>query len=104
MHDVHRMLFLGKSPKKATAKIRAELEPGFHICRSGKKKVRILHQQGRCYPSQGVDYLDYIFTSTVIPRSSGYDGVCRLCARDGVRDGGDSLATVSSSSSSEWDS
>ena len=99
VYDVHRMSVLGKSPNEARANIQAEHEPGFYMFRSGKKKVRTLHQLGRCYLSPGVDYLDYSFAGKVMPRSPGSDGVCRLCARDGVRDGGDSSATVSSSSS-----
>ena len=50
-----------RAPKEARAKIRAELEAGFHTCRFGNKKVRTLHQLGRCYLLPGVDYLDYSF-------------------------------------------
>ena len=52
---------------------------------SGKEVERTLHQLGRCYLLPGVGYLDYSFACKVMPRSSGYDGVCRLCAREGVR-------------------
>ena len=67
-----------------------------------KKKVRSLHQLGRCYLLRGVDYMDFPFTGIAMPKKFEYDGVCRLCARDGVRDGEDSSATVSSSSSSRF--
>ena len=92
---------LGSSPIEARARIREELEPGFYVCRSGKKKVKTLHQLGRCHRLPGVDYLDYSSMGKAMPRNSEYDCVCRLCAREGVRDGGNSSATVSSSSSSE---
>ena len=101
MYDVHRMSVLGKSPKEATARIRAALEPGFYICRSGKKKVRSLHQLGKCYLLPGVGCMDYTSSGNALPKKSEYDRVCRLCARYGVREGEDSSATVSSSSSSE---
>ena len=56
----------------------------------------------RCYLLLGVDYIymDYTFAGNAAPKRSEYDEVCRFCARDGVRDGEDSSATVSSSSSS----
>ena len=54
VYDVHRMSVLGKSPKEARATSRAELEAGFYICRSGKKKVRTQHQLCRCYLLPGV--------------------------------------------------
>ena len=101
VYEDHRMSVFGKSPKEARPKIRAELEAGFCTYRSGKKKVRTLHQLGRCYLLPGVDYLDCSFPGKVMPQSAGYNGVCRRCARDGVRDEGDSSATVSSSSSSD---
>ena len=95
VYDVHRTSVQGKSPKEARAKIRAAPEPGFYICRSGKKKVRTLHPLGRCYLLPGVDYMDYTFAGNATPKRSEYDGVGRLCARDGVRNGEDSSATVS---------
>ena len=87
VYDVHSMSLLGKSPKEARASIRAALEPGFYISCSGKKKVRSLHQLGKCYLLPGVDFMNYTFAGNT---------VCRLCARVGVQDGGDSSATVSS--------
>ena len=44
--------------------------------------------------------MDFTFAGNAMPKRAEYDGVCRLCARDGVREE-DSSATVSSSSSSE---
>ena len=95
------MSVLGKSPKEARARIRAALEPGFHITLSGKKSVRSLHQLGKCYLFPGVDCMDYTLAGNATPKRAECDGVCRLCACDGVRDGEDSSATASSSSSFE---
>ena len=99
VYDVHRMSLLGKSPKEARASIRAALEPGFYVSCSGKK-VRYLHQLGKCYLLPGVDFINYTFAGNTFPKKAEYDTVCRLCARVGVQDDGDSSATVSSSSSS----
>ena len=90
VYDVHRMSVLGKSPKEARTRIRAALEPGFYIRQSGKKKVRSPHQFGRCYLLPGADYMDHTIACIAMPKRSEYDGVCRLCPRDGVRDGEDS--------------
>ena len=100
VYDVHRMSLVGKSPKQARASIRAALGPGFYISCSGKKKVRSLHQLGKCYLLCGVDFMNYIFVGNALPKKAEYDNVCRLCARVGVQDNEDSSATVSSSSSS----
>ena len=32
--------------------------------------------------------MDYTFAGNAMPKRAEYDGVCRLCARDGVRGGG----------------
>ena len=64
------------------------------IAARAKKKVRSLHQLGRCCHLPGVDDMNFSFTGIAIPEKSE-------CARDGVRDGEDSSATVSSSSSSD---
>ena len=76
VYDVHRMPVLGKSPKEARAKNRAALEPGLHICRSGEKQVRSLHQLGKCYLLPDVDYMDYTFAGNATPMRAEYDGVC----------------------------
>ena len=94
------MLILGKSPKEARARIRAALEPGPYIGRPGKKKVWSPHQPGKC-DLLGVDNMDHTFAGNAMPKRAEFDGVCRLCARDGVRDGEDSCATVSLPSSPE---
>ena len=99
VYDV-RMSLLGKSSKEARASIRAALEPGFYISCSGKKKVRSLHQLGKCYLLPGVDFMNYTFAGNTFPNKAEYDTDRRLCARVGVQDDGDSSATVSSSSSS----
>ena len=46
---------LGKSPQEARTRSRAALEPGFYVCCSNKKKVRSLHQLGKCCLLPGVD-------------------------------------------------
>ena len=82
-------LFLGSLQKRPEP---AALELGFHISCSGKKKVRSL--------LPGVDFMNYTFAGNTFTKKAEYDTVCRLCARVGVQDDGDSSATVSSSSSS----
>ena len=44
--------------------------------------------------------MNYTFAGNTFPKKADYDTVCRLCARVGVQDDGDSSATVSSLSSS----
>ena len=56
--------------------------------------MRSLHQLGRCYLLPRVDYMDYTSAGIVVPKKSEYDGACRLCAREGLRDGEDLSATV----------
>ena len=68
VYDVHRLSVLGSSPKEARSRIPAALEPGFYICRSDKKKVRTLHQLGRCYLLPGVDYIDHTSAGLVVPK------------------------------------
>ena len=92
---------LGSNPREARARIRETLEEGFYVCLSGKRKIRTLHRLGACYLLPGVDYLEYEFQGRTVPRSTQYDCVCSLCSRQGVRDGGDSSCTMSSSSSAE---
>ena len=42
----------------------------------------------------GVDFMNYTFTGNTFPKKAEHDTVCRLCARVGVQDDGDSSATV----------
>ena len=70
------------------------------MCLLGKKKIRILHQLDRCHLLPGVDFLDCSYHGVALPRTTSYDCICRLCAREGVYDGGDSWCTESSSSTS----
>ena len=70
------------------------------VCLSGKKKIKTLHQLGKCYLLPGVDYLDYSYHGFALPQTSADDCICRLCSREGVKDGGDSSCTGSSSSTS----
>ena len=66
---VHRKPVLGKSPKEARDKFRAAPEPGLYICRSGEKKVRSLHQLGKCYLLPCVDNMDHTFAGNTLPRN-----------------------------------
>ena len=87
----------GENPKEARAVIRSHLEPDHHVCLSAEKKIRTLHQLGKCYLLAGVDLLDCSYLGVTLPRS---DCICRQCGRKGVKDGGDSSCTESSSSTS----
>ena len=95
-----RTATLGENPKEARTALRSQMEPGYYVCLSGKKKTKTLHQLGKCYLLPSVDYLDYSYHGVALPRISTYDCICRLCAREGVRDDGDSSCTGSSSSTS----
>ena len=44
---------LGDEHKKARIAIRAEVEPGYCISSSGKKRIKVLHRLGQCYMLPG---------------------------------------------------
>ena len=85
VYDVHRMSVLWKSPKEARASIRAAREPGFYISSSGMRKLRSLHQLGKCYILPGVVVMNYMFAGNALSKKAEYDNVCRLCASVGVQ-------------------
>ena len=96
-----RTVTLGSNPRDAREQIRSQLQPGFYICLSGKRKIRTLHRLGSCYLLPGVDYLEYSFYGLSMPSNSLFDCICTLCSRQGVQRGAaDSSATASSSSTS----
>ena len=72
-----RTATLGENPKEARAALRSQLEPGYFVCLSGKKKIKTLHQLGTCYLLPGVDYLDYSYHGVALPRISTHDCIRR---------------------------
>ena len=93
---------LGDNPREARARIRQTLQPGFYVCRAGKKRTRVLHQLGACYALPNIDYLDCTHMGEKMPSRSQYDVVCRLCTRRGIDNEQQvSSETVTSSSSDE---
>ena len=96
-----RSRYDGTDPKTLRLQTRSELPDGFYISRSGKKRIRTLHQLGSCFMVPGVDYLDYIFLGRSFPHSGTFDNVCKQCAKKGVHVSTDSSATETSSSTSE---
>ena len=76
-----RTEILGSNPKERRAQIRDMLEPGFYLCRSGKKRIRTVHRLGHCFALPGVDYFDYDYLGLSLPKRSGYDVVCGLCSK-----------------------
>ena len=97
-----RTEILGSIPKERRAQIRDMLEPGFYLCRSGKKRIRTVHRLGDCLALPGVDYFDYDYLGLAMPKRTDYDVVCGLCSRKDaqhVRTG--SSASQSSSSTGQ---
>ena len=91
----------GSNPKERRAQIRETLDPGYYLCRSGKKKIRTLHRLGDCYALPDVDYLDYDFLGTSMPKRSTFDVICQLCAKRKVHTSKEDSSASQSSSSSE---
>ena len=96
-----RTEILGSNPKERRAQIRETLDPGYYLCRSGKKKIRTLHRLGDCYALPDVDYLDYDFLGTSMPKRSAFDVICQLCAKREVHTSKEDSSASQSSSSSE---
>ena len=80
-----RTEILGSNPKEMRAQIRATLDPGYCLCRSGKKKLRTRHRLGDCFALPDVDYLDYDFLGTSMPKRSVFDVICQLCAEREIK-------------------
>ena len=68
-------LFSGSPPKEARASIRASLELGFYISCAGMKKLRSLHQLGKCRLLPGVVVMNYTFAGNALPKTAEYDNV-----------------------------
>ena len=97
-----RSKVLGDDHKKARIAIRAELEPGYYISSSGKKRIKVLHRLGQCYMLPEVDYVAYEFVGNFFPAPALYDAVCKWCAKSQNFKGAvDSSGTNTSSSSEE---
>ena len=73
-----RIATLGENPKEARTALRSQLEPGYYVCLSGKKKIKTLHQLGKCYLFPGVDYLDYSCHEVALPRISTYECILSI--------------------------
>ena len=51
-----RSELLGSDHKQTRAVVRANLEPGYDISYSGKKRIKVLHRLGQCFVLPGVDF------------------------------------------------
>ena len=72
---------LGDYHKQTRILLRAELEPGYYISYSGKRRIKVLHRLGQCYMLPGVDYTTYEYLGAALPDSFSNDTVCKWCAR-----------------------
>ena len=79
-----RSEILGENPRERRNVLRSECPPGFNVCESNKRRVRVLHLLGACYNVPGVDYFVYEHVGLDMPNESAYDSVCTLCSRKGV--------------------
>ena len=86
--------------KQTRADIRSNLEPGYYISYSGKKKIKVLHRLGQCFMLPGVDSMSYEYAGTSFPDASSYETVCKWCAKskDFHSDPDSSCSNASSSS------
>ena len=98
-----RTEILGSNPKERRAQIRDMLEPGFYLCRSGKKRIRTVHRLGDCFALPGVDYFDYDYLGLPMPKRSGYDVVCGLCSKKDAQHVRAGSSASQSSSSTDQD-
>ena len=93
---------LGDDHKKARIAIRSELEPGYSLSSSGKKRIKVLHRLGQCTMLSGVDYVSYEFVGNSFPAPALYDTVCKWCTKSQkFKDAVDSSGANTSSSSEE---
>ena len=79
-----RSELLGSDHKQTRANIRANLEPGYYISYSGKKRIKVLHRLGQCFMLPGVDFMTYEYAGSSFPDSSSYETVCKWCAKSKV--------------------
>ena len=97
-----RSELLGSDHKQTRSDIRANLEPGYYISYSGKKRIKVLHRLGQCFMLPGVDLMSYEYASSSFPDSSSYETVCKWCAKSkDFRSDLDSSCTNTSSSSED---
>ena len=89
--------------RERRAQIHDTLEPGFYLCRSGKKRIRTVHRLGDCFALPGVDYFDYDYLGLAMPKRAGYDVVCGLCSKKDARQAGTGSSASQSSSSTDQD-
>ena len=94
-----RTEILGSNPKERRAQIRDMLEPGFYLCRSGKKRIRTVHRLG----DSGVDYFDYDYLGLAMPKRTDYDVVCGLCSKKDAQQVRTGSSASQSSSSTDQD-
>ena len=94
-----RSELLGSDHKQTRATIPAELEPGYYVSYSGKKRIEVLHRLGQCFMLPGVDYMTNEYWSTVFADALLYETACKWCAKksDVAPDGNSSASNTSSS-------
>ena len=98
-----RTEILGSNPRERRAQIRDTLEPGFYLCRSGKKRIRTVHRLGDCFALPGVDYFDYDYLGLAMPKRTTYDVICGLCSKKDARQTRTGSSASQSSSSTDQD-
>ena len=96
-----RTEILGSNPRERRAQIRDMLEPGFYLCRSGKKRIRTVHTLGDCFALPGVDYFDYDYLGLAMPKRTTYDVICGLCSKKDARQARTGSSASQSSSSTD---
>ena len=98
-----RTEILGSNPKERRAQIRDMLEPGFYLCRSGKKRIRTEHRLGDCFALPGVDCFDYDYLGLAMPKRTTYDVICGPCSKKDARQARTGSSASQSSSSTDQD-
>ena len=98
-----RTEILGSNPRERRAQIRDTLDPGFYLCRSGKKRIRTVHRLGECFALPGVDYFEYDYLGLAMPKRTAYDVICRLCSKKDAHHTRTGSSASQSSSSTDQD-
>ena len=98
-----RTEILGSNPRERRAQIRDTLEPGFYLCRSGKKRIRTVHRLGDCFALPGVDYFDCDYLGLAVPKRTTYDVICGLCSKKDAHQTRTGSSASQSSSSTDQD-